>query len=186
MVPTGVAATNTATANAGLVVARRGTNRRPRRSGFEWGHSFISPSSLRSSGFVRSIFQVTTAAVIRLKKLLRTHRGNYRCRPRCAGAESLVRKTERAPDKRVTRCPSNIRLDWSGNRTGTSKSRLARPHPRFSANSCRLLQKKVVSGRDLHGGQACRERCLARWSRKRRAIVSCRTVAASHKEKSSC
>ena len=45
------------------------------------------------------------------------------CKPRPAGAESSVWKTEKAADKRVTRCSSGIRLDWSGNRTGNSVCR---------------------------------------------------------------
>ena len=53
-----------------------------------------------------------------LRKLLRTHRADCHCRPRPAGAESSVWKTKKAANKRVTRCPSGIRLDWSGNRTG--------------------------------------------------------------------
>jgi hypothetical protein len=67
------------------------------------------------------MFQTATATAHPLRKLLRTHRADCHCRPRPAGAESSVWKTEKAADKRVTRCPSGIRLDWSGNRTGKTQ-----------------------------------------------------------------
>ena len=57
------------------------------------------------------------------RKLLRTNRADFHCRTRPAGTESSVWKTDKAADKRVTRRPSGIRLDWSGNRTGNSVCR---------------------------------------------------------------
>jgi hypothetical protein len=88
-----------------------------------------------------------------LRKLLRTHHADCHCRPRPAGAETSVWKTKKAANKRVTRCPSGIRFDWSGNRTGNSRTSASAKIRQMSSG--RLVQ--CVPSRSLRMlRQSCR------------------------------
>ena len=143
--------TNTLTGNTELVGPLGETNRRPMTRSFAGVNVRLFERPARPSGFVRILFQITTATAPASKAASVTHCCHCRALP--PKAESLVRKTGKAAHKRATRRLSGIRLDWSGNRTGNTESRAAR----FYAGE-RLLRVFSLCGSHWQAGQTSQSR----------------------------